>query len=540
MKCFLYLQSRFATATIKRCLATLAISAFTCLNAPVTAQAPGSLDTTFAGSGRIQLSFGSGKFVDTALALQPDGKIVMAGVCSNGSNDDFCVARLNSDGSLDASFDGPSGAANGKFLLPISDSGNDRARAIALQPDGKIVIGGDCQPNITAQGFCLARLNLDGSLDVSFTGPSGTGNGKFLLAIGAGTDRFTALALQPDGKIIVGGSCDNGDYTDVCLARFTPDGSFDASFSGPNAAGSGKFLMPIGSRADQLLSIVLQPDGKIIIAGGCMVGGLLDFCLARFNPNGSLDVSFGEAWGQTAGTLLVPRTSESEVIFAVALQPDGKILVAGECYGNGRNNMCLARLHANGDLDTRFVGPNGTGNGRFQLPIGASAASAYRLALQPDGKILVAGYCAENNDFDFCVARLNLDGSFDASFDGSNGAGNGKVVLPLATIRDYLSAIVLQPDGKIVVGGYCGGNFSFDFCAARLNGGPYGARNCTLDIDGDGLVTATTDMLIHTRVALGLRGATVIGGINFPANSTRNTWPQIRDYLVSQCGMSVY
>jgi uncharacterized delta-60 repeat protein len=321
-------------------------------------------------------------------------------------------------------------------------------------------------------------LNADGSLDASFGGPSGTGNGSFLLPIGTNSDVAFAVALQPDGKIVVSGYCYNGGE-DFCVARLNADGSLDASFDGPGGAGNGKFLLPIGSGGEYGRAVALQPDGKIVVAGYCSNGSNLDFCLARLNADGSFDADFD--------------------------------------------------------------GPSGTGDGSFLLPIGASFDLAAALALQPDGKIVVAGGCSNGSNSDFCLARLNADGSLDASFDGPDGAGNGKILLPIGTSHDTANALALQPDGKIVVAGNCIANSgTYDFCIARLNGGPFGAQNCKFDVDGDGMVTATTDMLIGTRVALGLRGPTVLDGISFPANATRNTWPLIRDYLVSQCGMSVY
>ena len=130
-----------------------------------------------------------------------------------------------------------------------------------------------------------------------------------------------------------------------------------------------------------------------------------------------------------------------------------------------------------------------------------------------------------------------VPGSLDTTF----AAGNGKIGnLAIGTGNDNANAVAVQPDGKIVLAGYCWNGSNYDFCVARLNGGPFAARQCSLDFDGDGLVTATTDMLIGTRVALGLRGSAVINGISFPANAKRNTWPLIRDYLVAQCGLSVY
>lgn len=196
----------------------------------------------------------------------------------------------------------------------------------------------------------------------------------------------------------------------------------------------------------------------------------------------------------------------------------------------------------NGAFDTNFVGPNGTVDGKFLLPVGTNGDYATSIALQPDGKILVVGWCEAPNLESFCAVRLNGDGTRDTSFVGT--AATGKVLLPIGTYRNYANSAALQSDGKIVLAGFCANNpassSDVDFCVARLNGGPASVAGCSLDLDGDGLTTATVDGLIATRVMLGLRGPSVIAGITFPGNATRNSWPAISQYLVSQCGLNVY
>jgi uncharacterized delta-60 repeat protein len=189
-----------------------------------------------------------------------------------------------------------------------------------------------------------------------------------------------------------------------------------------------------------------------------------------------------------------------------------------------------------GSLDTNFA----SGTGKIaNLAIGPSRDSAYAVVLQHDGKLVLAGRCSNGSNDDFCIARLHLDGSLDLSFDGPSGFGNGVILFPMGTGADVARALAIQPDGKIVLAGVCDNDSNRDFCIARLNGGSAGARNCTLDFDGDGVVQATTDMLIGTRVALGMRGPSVINGINL-SGKPRDTWDKVRDYLVAQCGMSVY
>jgi uncharacterized delta-60 repeat protein len=536
---------RVARALMRALAGGIALAIGVLLSAGAFAQqdpVPGSLHTSplpgFAsGNGKIaNLAIGTGSDFASAVALQPDGKIVLAGYCFNGSDYDFCVARLNADGSLDATFDGPGGAGNGKFLLPIG-SDRDIATAIALQPDGKIVLGGYCR-NASNDDFCVARLNADGTLDASFDGPGGAGNGKFLLPIGAGDDQANAIALQPDGKILIAGSCVDGFYY-FCLARLNADGTLDTSFDGPGGAGNGKFLFAIGLNDDVANALALQPDGKILVAGYCSNGSNDDFCIARLNTDGTLDASFDGPGGNGNGKFLLPIGSSGDVATAIALQPDGKIVLAGYCSNGFGFDICIARLNADGTLDASFDGPAGAGDGKFVFSIGVSVSYARALALQPDGKIVLAGYCVNASDPDFCIARLNTDGTLDSSFDGPGGNGNGKFLLPIGSSGDVATALALQPDGKIVVAGNCFNGTNDDFCIARLNGGPFGAQNCKLDFDGDGKVLATVDGLIATRVMLGMTGNAVIAGITFAPHATRTTWPAIRDYLVNQCGMVI-
>ncbi len=469
--------------------------------APASAAAPGDLDLTFgAGTGKVMTAIGS--FASgNAIVLQPDGNIVVAGFCRGTSNDDFCLARYQANGALDTNFN-----STGRVITSIG-SGDDTANAIALQPDGKIVVAGFC--NID---FCLARYLADGALDTNFNS-----TGKVITPIGSGDDKAYAIALQPDGKIVVAGFCNN----DFCLARYQINGALDTSFG---SAGNGKVITSIGSGNDTANAIALQSDGKIVVAGFCEGTSNYDFCLARYQANGTLDTSFN-----STGKVISPIGSSNDQAFAIALQPDGKIVVAGLCSNGSDWDFCLARYQANGTLDTSF---NSTG--KVISPIGSGFDYGRAIALQPDGKIVVAGYCDKSSDTDFCLARYHTNGTLDAGF----GSG-GKVFSPIGTSDDLGNAIALQPDGKIIVAGTCNNGSNWDFCLARYEGGPFGYQNCKLDIDGDGAVLATTDSIIHTRVALGMTGSAVINGISFASHATRKTWPDIRDYLVTQCGMTL-
>jgi uncharacterized delta-60 repeat protein len=472
----------------------------------VAVAAPGDLDTSFgAGLGKVITSIGS-EGSGFAVAMQSDSKLVATGDCL-GTNTHFCLVRYLPDGSLDASFNG-----TGKAITPIG-VGQAHALGVALQPDGKIVSIGNCYNGLNYD-FCLTRHLADGSLDGSFGGI-----GKVVSEIGNGdsNDYAYSVALQPDGKIVVAGECSNGNGWKFCLARYLPNGSFDTSFNS-----NGRNLIEIGGISDHARSVALLPGGKIVVAGYCGNSSNSDLCLAQFLSNGSLDFSFN-------GTgMVITSVGGRDVGNAVAVQPNGKIIVAGSCDSAISADFCIVRYLANGALDVTF---NGTG--KVATPFGTSE-NATSIALQPDGKIIVAGYCYRSSNFDFCIARYLANGSLDISFNAT-----GRVSTAFSTGHDYGYSLTLQSDGKIVVAGACENGGHFDFCVARYEGGPFDSQNCKLDVDGDGRFLATKDALILTRVALGISGDAVIAGITFAPTATRNTWPLIREYLVTQCGMSL-
>ncbi len=466
-----------------------------------THAAPGNLDTTFgAGTGKVITAMGAGEDTARALAVQPDGKIVVAGSCSNGSDNDFCLARYDANGVLDATF-----GSGGKVITDVSTY-PDNAYAIAVQPDGKIVVAGYCY--MITYDFCLARYSANGVLDATF----GI-DGLATPFITTGDDFVNALAIQPDGKLVVAGYCYHGGISsDFCLARYNANGDLDTAFGS-----AGLVFTKLSTYDDIARALVVQPDGKILAAGSCSDS----FCVARYNANGALDATFG-----SSGTVIAfGGSSEGH---ALALLHDGRIVVAGACYAGGWD-FCLARFSANGALDPSFGS-----SGKVATPMGSNNDYIRAIALQPDGKIVVAGYCWNGTKNDVCLARYLASGALDASFNST-----GKLISPIGASDSVATAAALQPDGKIVVAGYCSNGTNNDFCVARYEGGPFDARNCSMDIDGDNRVLATTDMLIGARVALGLTGNAVIGGITFASHATRTTWPAIRDYLVSQCGMSI-
>jgi len=340
----------------------------------------GSLDTSFnSPHGRIIQPISSSYDNGFSLAIQTDGKILLGGKCYNGSNNDFCIARFNSNGTLDTSF-----GTSGKVIQPITTW--DEGLSLAIQPDGKILLGGYCSNGSTSD-FCIARFNSNGTLDTSFGSI-----GKVIQPIGSSNDSGQSLAIQSDGKILLGGFCNNGSDNDFCIARFNSNGSLDTSFNSPH----GYIIQPIGLSTDYGLSLAIQTDGKILLGGYCLNGSNDDFCIARFNSNGTLDTSFG-----SSGKVIQPIGSVSDYGYSLAIQSDGKILLGGYCYNVGYKDFCIARFNSNGTLDTSFGS-----SGKVIQPIGSSDDDGRSLAIQTDGKILLGGYCYNGGYKDFCIARF--------------------------------------------------------------------------------------------------------------------------------------
>ncbi len=397
-------------------------------------------------------------------------------------------------------------AGTGKVVTPMS-SGYAEAKSVVAQADGKIVLGGHAY-NGTDFDFALTRYNADGSLDTSF----GSG-GKVVMPVGSSTDYGRNVAVLSDGKILLGGyAISAAGNLDFAVTRYTSNGSLDTSFGS-----GGKVVTPVGAGADYGLSMTVQSDGKIVL-GGYGDGGATgnDFALVRYNADGSLDTTFNGS-----GKVLTPVGRGADFGQSVAVQADGRILLAGVTYGSGGSDFALVRYTGNGSLDTSFgtggkvvtsVAPSydsalsvvvqasgkillggytqnasysndfalarynadgsldasfGTG-GKVVTPVGSGSAIGVSLALQDDGKVLLGGLAANGaNGDDFALVRYTADGALDTSF----GAGTGKVVFPIGPggASDQILAVTVQSDGRILLSGSGGNGSSSDFALVRLN-----------------------------------------------------------------------
>jgi uncharacterized delta-60 repeat protein len=394
--------------TIVRSFLLPSLLALSLASAAIPANAAaGSLDPTFGKGGVAVANVG----FPVAAALQPDGKIVVL-----TGNDE--VARFLSNGTLDTSFGHGGSVATSFATSPV---------ALALQSDGKIVLAGRIN-NATQDVFAVARLNANGSVDTAF-GAGGT------VTTDMGFPGTTeAVVIQPDGKILLGGTVLGTDETlpnEVALVRYNPDGSLDSTFGNSGGFANGPGEVEVIS-VQGATTVAVLSDGDILVLNFAVGGG----AIAQFSPTGSLRSTV------TSGTIAATSKGGNPVF-----QADGAFIVSnGILVGTPRNkdlDTQVARFTATGQLDPTFkttvfdiIGEGGSSNSDFLNSV----------ALQADGKVVLAGTHSHafTNSVNALV-RLNSNGSFDTSF-GTNGIVTNK--LPSNT--EGLNLVLIQTDGKIL------------------------------------------------------------------------------------------
>ena len=342
----------------------------------------GAMDTTFGSGGIVTTAVGYNDAA-MALAIYPnagtanDGKIVAAGEASTkNGNPDFAVVRYNPNGTPDTSFNG-----SGKVTTAFGNKTLESAADVAIQPDGKVVAAGWTFIN-NSYDFALVRYNLNGSLDISFDADGKVSTNFAGSNRSVSHDQAKSTAIQTDGKIVLAGWSND----DIGLARYNANGSLDTSFDG-----DGKVLTPFsavsGSSGTVVHDMALSPvDGKIVVVGATRLAGTLryDVLVVRYNTNGSLDTTLG---GTGIVTLPMINNDGQESGKTVAIQADGKIVLAWTTKpAPAPNDIALVRYNTDGSLDSTF-GSNGIAV--TNLPTTDESVGA--VAIQPDGKIVVAG-----------------------------------------------------------------------------------------------------------------------------------------------------
>lgn len=395
----------------------------------------GTLDSTFGTSGKVLTNLSSNNEEGRGVAIQADGKIVVAGYASVTNGYDFAVLRYNTDGTIDTTF-GNSG------VVTLNVSNYDLAYAVKISADNKIYVAGVVGATSYYGGGNLGvvRLNTDGTIDTTF-GTNGAASVGF-----PGTDYFTSMTLQNDGKILLCGYTVldvTGNYSDYSIARFNTDGTLDFDFSN-----DGKTTVDFNSD-DRPRAINVDNDGNIYLGGS----GSSSICIAKFFSDGTLNSSYG-----TSGKVNMKYNNLTSNLNDMALLSDGSIIFTGYLY-DSEYQMFLGKIDPNGAFDTTF----GTNGGTVTDVDNNSEDTAYSMNIQSDGKILISGRCYTSGNYYFAVLRYTSNGVLDNSF-----SNDGKVLTAFGTSWSMGYASALQSDQKlIVVGTYA--SFNTNIAIARYN-----------------------------------------------------------------------
>jgi uncharacterized delta-60 repeat protein len=334
----------------------------------------------------------------------------------------------------------PSFSMDGSEITNLTATSNETATAMAIQPDGKIVVVGYTDATSgTSLNMFAVRFNTNGGLDSSFGFA-----GKYTInPTPSADDRATGVKILPDGKIIIGGSARTNSSTTFALARLTASGILDSTFSGDG-------YQEIAAGYSECQAMAVQPDGKIILVGESKSGGNEDFVVARCNSDGTLDNSFS-----TDGVVKTNIIGK-DAAYAVTLQPDGKTVVVG--HANAGMDSVVVRYLADGTLDTSF-----SVDGIYQESFG-SLSSFSAVALEADGKILLGGASGTLAGRNSTIVRLTSSGVLDTTFDN-----DGYVINDLKPASgDFIFGMAFQPDGKLVAAGRAG-NSTGDIALSRYN-----------------------------------------------------------------------
>jgi len=395
---------------------------------------PGTLDSSFGNNGKVLKPSGGAFYFDHSLVIQTNGKIIVVGT----NMETITLVRYNTGGALDKNF--------GKNGTVTADSGSgNTGNAVALQADGKIIIAGTANHHMI-----LERYKTNGSTDSSFGNNGKVTNNLF--------DNGNALAIQSDGKIIVAGDANNsvGNKSGfISVARYNTNGSPDLTFDKDGTVSTDITDPPEYFGSGYATSLAIQSDGKILLAGynydEFPQGG---FVVVRYLSNGKPDNRFG-----TNGQMHKYNYPNDDRCYSIAVLPDNKILLAGYSYGQQQGtgfDFVLLKLKVNGSFDSSF----GT-NGIVLTDFDNNQDFGHKVLVQPDGKIIVAGYADASIVTEFILARYKPNGKPDKSF-----GDHGKVISYLNRPAQAFSA-ALQTDGKIILAGLAAGGV---FALARYKG----------------------------------------------------------------------
>jgi uncharacterized delta-60 repeat protein len=447
----------------------------------------GILDNTFDGDGKVLTTISANDDLIRSIDIQSDGKIVATGYTWIGSDQVIAVHRYKNDGSLDNTF-----GTNGIVTTSVNQAGSD-ANNVIIQSDGKIVVVGSTTDGGNYDLAIVRYIGNAGTGDLDIT-LNGTGN--VLTSIGSQSSGIRSVALQTDGKIVAAGYASNGTNNDIAVVRYTDTGIPDNAFNT-----TGKVLTAVGGASDEGYGVAVQPDGKIVVAGTAWNGSNNDIAVLRYNSNGSLDNSFGGD-----GIVTTDILSNDNVAYGVAIQPDGKIVVVGYANNGSNNDFAAVRYHSDGTLDGSFGG-----DGIVTTAVGISNDEGSCVTLQSDGKIVAAGFSNNGVDNDAVIVRYNIDGTLDASFDS-----DGRVILDIAGDGDELYGITMQSDGKILVTGWTSNGSNNDIVVLRYSSA--GVLDNSFDTDGKVITSLSSYDDVGQSIAVQSDGKIIVTG--YSSNDT--------------------
>jgi uncharacterized delta-60 repeat protein len=450
----------------------------------------GTLDTGFDGDGKMTMNLGYSYAIPNAMAIQEDGKMVLAGRYNNGTNDDFALFRIN--GINDFSVN------KGRMMVNLGWY-NNLVRDMATQPDGKIILGGingtSMIPNSTfppTAQIVLTRFNTNGSLDNTFDA-----DGIVQTTLGSVNSEVNSISIQSDGKILAGGIACSDVKCDMGLTRYNSNGSLDVTF------GTGGKKIITSSLNEWLYDIKVQSDGKILSAGILYTSALstsAECAFYRLNADGTVDNTFG-----TSGKTTVNVGTGAETLERIAIQPDGKIVAIGYFKNGTYNDSFVLRLTTTGILDNSF-----DGDGILTIPMSTTTDFAASLDIQSDGKIVVGGEANNGSNNDIFIFRINPNGTFDNTFDG-----DGKQFIAFGTNNNIINKLSVLPNGDIIVVGSTNNGTTSEAIIVRVN------TNGTLDtsFDTDGKFTTLIGSQFNTGRGIHVSNNTVYMGGNYLAGT---------------------
>jgi len=405
---------------VGRTLAVAMLPAVVAVGVLTASADPGDLDPGFAGDGVATTVIGDAA-EGRAVAVQADGRLLVAGSAEVGGDLDVAVARYTTAGTLD-----PTWGGDGLVTVDVGGE-DDLVYGLLVQSDGKVVAVGASatDPMGLSFDFLAVRLTSSGALDLTFGG-----TGWVTVGIGPSSDYAQSAVATPSNQLVLAGYASNGTDWDVGVARLTADGDLDTGF-----AGDGTVLVPVGSGDDHGYAVDRAGDGGLVVAGAS--GG--DVAVVRLTASGALDT----AWGGD-GVVTVDLGAGDDAGAAVDLAPDGDVVVAGTSGGD----VAVVRLTASGALDAAWGG-----TGAVTVAVGSGDDAGRAVAVASDGRVVVAGSSHNGADDDAAVLRFTAAGALDAGF-----SGNGSLTVGVSG-DDVAHGLALAADGRILLGGESAGRF---------------------------------------------------------------------------------